>query len=143
MSAAGASKSRISKPMSDKRPSRLAALNRRAAVFAALGDETRLTVLARLSGGEPQSIARLTDGSRLQQFGEDASIVWVFHGWIFLIYCVVTFFLSRRAAWSVPFTILVLAAGLIPLLIFWVEHRVMQKLKEENPDLTGVADSPA
>jgi DNA-binding transcriptional ArsR family regulator len=34
-------------------------------VFAALGDETRLSVLAKLSGGEPQSIARLTAGTRL------------------------------------------------------------------------------
>jgi DNA-binding transcriptional ArsR family regulator len=41
--------------MSDKRPSRLAALHTRASVFAALGDVTRLSMLARLSGGEPQS----------------------------------------------------------------------------------------
>jgi DNA-binding transcriptional ArsR family regulator len=32
---------------------------------AALGDETRLSVLARLARGEPQSIARLTAGTRL------------------------------------------------------------------------------
>ena len=36
-----------------------------ASVFAALGDETRLSVLARLSRGEPQSIARLTAGTKL------------------------------------------------------------------------------
>ena len=40
-------------------------LHRPAAVFAALGDETRLAVLARLSEGEPQSIARLTRGTTL------------------------------------------------------------------------------
>jgi DNA-binding transcriptional ArsR family regulator len=51
--------------MSDKRPSKLAALRLRASVFAALGDETRLSVLAKLSGGEPQSIARLTAGTKL------------------------------------------------------------------------------
>ena len=34
-------------------------------MFAALGDETRLSVLARLSLGEPQSISRLTDGTGL------------------------------------------------------------------------------
>ena len=34
-------------------------------MFAALGDETRLSVLGRLARGEPQSIARLTDGTRL------------------------------------------------------------------------------
>jgi len=36
-----------------------------APVFAALGDETRLRLLTKLSGGEPVSIARLTEGSRL------------------------------------------------------------------------------
>jgi len=51
--------------MSDKRPSSLAALKTRATVFAALGDETRLTVLSKLLGGEPQSISRLTDGTQL------------------------------------------------------------------------------
>lgn len=32
-----------------------------AAVFAALGDDTRLAIVARLSAGGPQSIIRLTD----------------------------------------------------------------------------------
>jgi DNA-binding transcriptional ArsR family regulator len=36
-----------------------------APVFAALGDETRLSLLARLSGGQRFSIAQLTEGSRL------------------------------------------------------------------------------
>lgn len=48
--------------MSTKRPSRLAT---RALIFAALGDETRLLVLARLSDGRPQSISRLTAGTSL------------------------------------------------------------------------------
>ena len=37
----------------------------RAVVFAALGDETRLLLVARLSAGEPRSIAELTEGSSL------------------------------------------------------------------------------
>jgi DNA-binding transcriptional ArsR family regulator len=36
-----------------------------ATVFAALGDETRLALVARLSEGEPQSISQLTHGTRL------------------------------------------------------------------------------
>src|SRR4051794_35121775 len=36
-----------------------------ASVFAALGDTTRLQLVARLSGGEAHSISRLADGSRL------------------------------------------------------------------------------
>jgi DNA-binding transcriptional ArsR family regulator len=34
-------------------------------VFAAMGDETRLRLIARLARGEPESIARLTRGSRV------------------------------------------------------------------------------
>ena len=36
-----------------------------ASVFAALGDETRLLLLARLCEGRPVSISRLTEGSKL------------------------------------------------------------------------------
>jgi DNA-binding transcriptional ArsR family regulator len=37
----------------------------RASVFAALGDETRLSLIGKLSNGPPQSISRLAEGSRL------------------------------------------------------------------------------
>lgn len=43
------------------------ALKTRAIVFAALGDATRLSVLAKLSRGEPQSISRLTAGTNLSR----------------------------------------------------------------------------
>ena len=36
-----------------------------ARVFAALGDETRLMLVAKLCVGEPRSISQLTEGSRL------------------------------------------------------------------------------
>ena len=36
-----------------------------ASIFAALGDETRLMMLTRLSKGSPQSISELTEGSNL------------------------------------------------------------------------------
>jgi DNA-binding transcriptional ArsR family regulator len=36
-----------------------------ARVFAALGDKTRLALVARLAAGEPCSISQLTQGSRL------------------------------------------------------------------------------
>jgi integral membrane protein len=78
-----------------------------------------------------------TEGSDLQRFGESASIMWVAHGWVFMIYVVVAFFLSRRARWTPAFTILALAAGLIPLLIFWVEHKVTQRLRAEHPELVA------
>jgi DNA-binding transcriptional ArsR family regulator len=36
-----------------------------ACAFAALGDETRLALVAKLCGGEPRSISQLTQGSKL------------------------------------------------------------------------------
>src|ERR1700685_1498297 len=49
-----------------KRRSRIAAKRQaRAPLFAALGDETRLSLVAKLCGGEPHSISQLTRGSHL------------------------------------------------------------------------------
>jgi integral membrane protein len=79
----------------------------------------------------------LPDGSALQRFGADASFMWAIHGWIFMIYVVVAFLLSRRAGWTPQFTILALVAGLVPLLIFYVERQVAQRVKAENPELAG------
>jgi DNA-binding transcriptional ArsR family regulator len=42
-------------------------LARSAPVFAALGDETRLDIVARLCTGGPQSIVRLTEGSSVSR----------------------------------------------------------------------------
>jgi DNA-binding transcriptional ArsR family regulator len=53
--------------MSNKGNSRFDALTTRATVFAALGDETRLSVLTRLCDGMPQSISRLTAGTNLSR----------------------------------------------------------------------------
>jgi len=52
--------------MSHKRRSFVAAKRQpRAPVFAALGDETRLALMAKLCGGRPHSISQLTRGSKL------------------------------------------------------------------------------
>ena len=52
--------------MSQKQRSSLGARGRvHAPVFAALGDETRLALVAKLSGGQPYSISQLTKGSKL------------------------------------------------------------------------------
>ena len=78
------------------------------------------------------------DGTSLQQFGDQlTSIVGVAHGWIYMVYLVVSFALSRRMRWPLPFTILVLLAGLIPILIFWVEHQVTLRVRREHPELAS------
>jgi integral membrane protein len=80
-----------------------------------------------------------TDGSSLQRFGEATDVMWVAHGWVFMIYVVVTFLMARRSGWSIPFTVLALAAGLIPLVIFWVERTVVRRMKAEHPELAEQA----
>jgi DNA-binding transcriptional ArsR family regulator len=52
--------------MSRTHRSSTAALRRpRAPVFAALGDDVRLSLIAKLCAGQPHSISQLTEGSRL------------------------------------------------------------------------------
>ena len=51
--------------MSRSQLERRAQLADRAAIFAALGDETRLALIGKLSNGPPQSISRLAEGSTL------------------------------------------------------------------------------
>lgn len=63
----GASRSETSRGTSNQSHSRFVALKTPSKVFAALGDETRLSVLARLCNGVPQSIARLTAGTNLSR----------------------------------------------------------------------------
>ncbi|WP_141015155.1 DUF3817 domain-containing protein [Nocardioides sambongensis] len=76
-----------------------------------------------------------SDGSAPQQLGEDLDIIWMFHGWIYIIYVVVAFVLTQRARWSLPQFLLMMVAGLIPGLIFWVEKRVADQLRAEQPEL--------
>jgi len=51
--------------MSNAGARRRAEIKDRASVFAALGDATRLSLVAKLSDGPPLSISRLAQGSRL------------------------------------------------------------------------------
>ena len=54
--------------------------------------------------------------------------MWLFHGWIFMVYVVVAFLLLAAGRLVVRRSpCVVLAAGLIPLLIFWVERVVHQQ----------------
>ncbi len=82
----------------------------------------------------------LAEGGDLQSFGDGLTgVVALIHGWVFIVYVVVAFLLSRRAGWSIGFLVVMLLAGLVPLLIFWVEHRVVTRLRAEHPELSPPA----
>jgi integral membrane protein len=83
----------------------------------------------------------LTDGTHLQRLGEDLSVLWVLHGWFYMAYLVVAFLLARRGRWSMRFTLVMLVAGLVPILIFWVETQVVRRVRAEQGE-TEAAREP-
>jgi integral membrane protein len=68
-------------------------------------------------------------GMPLKYFGDNDIVVAVVgpaHGFLFMVYLVLTFDLARRAGWAFPRMLLVMAAGTIPFLSFWAERKVSQ-----------------
>jgi integral membrane protein len=58
---------------------------------------------------------------------DDATLVETvgfFHGFLYMIYLVATFDLSRRVPWPFKRMILVMLAGTVPFLSFWAERHV-------------------
>jgi integral membrane protein len=64
------------------------------------------------------------DGSQAESIGDGISqYLGVAHGWLYMIFLVVAFLLSRRADWDLGFTVTTLLAGTVPIASFWAEHR--------------------
>ncbi len=89
--------------------------------------------------GLPLNEAHLVDpawfpvGSDAQQLGDDISkYLGVAHGWLYMIFLVVAFTLSRRAGWDLRFTITTLLSGTIPILSFWAERRATRRVQSEH-----------
>lgn len=80
----------------------------------------------------------LPEGGSLQELGDALTPIWVVHGWIYMVYVVVAFVLTQRAGWPLTRFLLMLVAGLVPVLIFWVERKVAERLRAEHPELAGV-----
>lgn len=56
--------------------------------------------------------------------------VATFHGWVlFPLYLLASFDLSRRVRWSIPATVSVLVAGVVPVGSFYVERRVRHNVE--------------
>lgn len=75
-------------------------------------------------------------GSTPHAIGEAiTTYLGVAHGWLYMIFLVTAFMLSRRARWEIPFTLVTLVCGTIPLLSFWAEHRATARVRAEHPEL--------
>ena len=77
----------------------------------------------------------VSKGSASYKIGHPLELVWVLHGWVFIIYVIVAFILTQRAKWSVPRFLVMMISGLIPVTIFFVEHFVAKRLRAQFPEL--------
>jgi integral membrane protein len=55
----------------------------------------------------------------------------VAHGWLYMVFLVTAFLLSRRARWDIAFTAITLICGTIPIVSFWAEHRATVRVREQ------------
>ena len=61
-----------------------------------------------------------------------AGWLWTAHGYLYIVYVVTAFLLALKARWSVVKTLLVMAAGTIPLMSFVAERRVTADLRRQE-----------
>ncbi len=74
-----------------------------------------------------------SDGSGAKDTGRWISQnVGVAHGWLYMIYLVTTFILARKAKWELPFTVVTLICGTIPIASFWAEFRAIHRVQAEE-----------
>ncbi len=65
--------------------------------------------------------------------GEDNPLSWwpQPHGFIYMVYLVATALLGFKVGWSLGRMVLVMLAGCVPFLSFWVERRVAAEVESE------------
>ena len=61
--------------------------------------------------------------------------VGIAHGYLYMVYLVVTFLLARQAKWDIPFSIVTLVCGTIPFASFWAEIRAIRAVQAEHADV--------
>lgn len=78
----------------------------------------------------PSTPRLVVPGSTPHEVGEWIThVLGVAHGWLYMIFLLVAFMLSRRAEWSPGFTLVTLLAGTVPLLSFWAERRATRDVR--------------
>jgi len=74
-------------------------------------------------------------GSTAHRVGETiTTYLGVAHGWLYMVFLVTAFVLSRRARWDLAFTAVTLVCGTVPVLSFWAERRATARVRAELGD---------
>ncbi|MFC5185726.1 DUF3817 domain-containing protein [Actinomadura harenae] len=60
-----------------------------------------------------------------------SAVVSPIHGLLYMVYLVTAFDLYRRAGWPLQKMVLMVAAGLVPFLAFYIERRVVRDARAE------------
>ena len=70
------------------------------------------------------------DGSQAEAIGNGISqYLGVAHGWLYMIFLIAAFVLSRKADWDLRFTFVTLVCGTVPILSFWAERRATRDVQ--------------
>ena len=73
----------------------------------------------------------------------EADIVAPIHGYLYIVYLITAADLARRAHWKLGRILTVVAAGFVPTLAFFVEHRVYQQMQAEFAAEAALATAPS
>jgi integral membrane protein len=79
-------------------------------------------------------------GAGIPQVSE---IVGPFHGFLYIVYLLCAVDLARRARFTLLQMAAMIAAGFLPFVAFFIEHRVMKRLALMAPDAGGPGDAVA
>lgn len=83
------------------------------------------------------------DGSNAQQLGGWITMyLGIAHGYLYMIFLVMAFWLSRKARWTLAFTFVTLLCGTIPILSFWAEHRATRHVRAQMSAAASPAAAP-
>ncbi len=79
-----------------------------------------------------------TEGTDAHRAGEwITTVLGIAHGYLYMIFLLMAFLLSRRAAWPMGFTLVTLVCGTVPILSFWAERRATGKVRADHQVTTG------
>ena len=83
-------------------------------------------------------------GSQAEAIGDGISqYLGVAHGWLYMVFLICAFLLSRRAQWHLGFTITTLLLGTVPVLSFWAERRATRDVRGRIAAEEAAARTPA
>ena len=66
---------------------------------------------------------------------EGFEFVAIVHGWIYMLYFLVTVYMAIQLRWTWRWTLPVVLAGTVPFASFVAERKVVAKVKADHPEL--------